>query len=108
GCVRLSRESVCTAFTPPSFLSTYIRMQKGLVEAGLEFIGDDQETILGPLEGFRGLRLRKAIHIGFGVGMPAVVHGARKSHERLKRIPALGKVFVDGELVAHRMQARSG
>ena len=29
GWVRLSRESVCTAFTPPSFLSTYIVCSSG-------------------------------------------------------------------------------
>ena len=29
GCVRLSRESVCTALTPPSFLSTYIVCSSG-------------------------------------------------------------------------------
>ena len=29
GCVRLSRDSVCTALTPPSFLSTYIVCRSG-------------------------------------------------------------------------------
>ena len=40
GWVRFRRDSVWTAFTPPSFLSTYIVWSRRLVEPGLELVGD--------------------------------------------------------------------
>ena len=83
------------------------RVQQRLVEAGLELVGDDQEAILRPLEGLRGLRLREAVHPGLGVGLAAVLDRSREGHEGLERIAPLLEVPVHGELVAHGMQARA-
>ena len=84
------------------------RVQQRLIEAGLELVGDDQKAVLGPLEGLGGLRLRKAVHAGFGVRLAAVLDRAGKGDQRLERIAALGEVFVHGQLVAHGVQARAG
>jgi hypothetical protein len=83
-------------------------VQQRLVEASLEFIGDDQEPVLGTFEGLGGLRLREAVHPGLGVGMTAVLDGAREGNECLERIASLREVLIDRELVAHRMQAGAG
>jgi hypothetical protein len=42
-------------------------VEQWLVEAGLELVGHDQESVLGTLEGLGGLRLREAVHAGLGV-----------------------------------------
>ena len=83
------------------------RVQQRLVEAGLELVGDDQEAVLGPLEGLGGLRLREAVHAGLGVGLAAVLDRPREGDQRLERIAALGEVLVDRQPVAHRVQARA-
>ena len=49
------------------------RMERRLVEAGLELVGDDQEAVLGPLEGVGSLRLRERVHAGLGEGPTAVL-----------------------------------
>lgn len=41
-------------------------MQQRLVKAGLELVGDDQETVLVALEGLCRLRFRQVVHAGFG------------------------------------------
>ena len=44
GSVRLIRESVCTAFTPPEFFVDVHRVQQRLVETSLEFVRTYQES----------------------------------------------------------------
>ncbi|MDQ3583084.1 MAG: hypothetical protein M3495_16440 [Pseudomonadota bacterium] len=79
--------------------------QQRLVKAGLELVGDDEEPVLGALEGLRGLRLREAVHPRLGVGLTAVLHRAREGNQRLERVAALRQVLVHRQPVTHRMQA---
>ena len=99
---------VCTAFTPPSFLSTYMVCSSGWSKPVWNFVGDDQEPVVLSLEGAGGLRLPQPVHPRLRVGGAAVPDGPGKRHERLERIAPLGQVFVHRQLVAHGVQARAG
>ena len=84
------------------------RMQQRLVESGLELVGHDQEALLVRIEGLGRLRLRKAVHAGLGVIPVAILDGAGECHQRLERITSLGEIGVHRQLVAHRVQTRTG
>ncbi len=69
-----------------------------------ELLRHDQEAVLGPLEGPRGLGLGKAVHIRLGVIHPAIAHRPRERHQGSVGIALLLEVLVHGELVAHRVE----
>ncbi len=104
----MSRDSVCTALTPPSFLSTYIVCRSGWSKPVWNLLATIRKRYSALLEGLGGLRLREAVHPGFGVRLAAVLHRARERDQRLERIAAFREVLVHRELVAHRVQARAG
>ena len=83
-------------------------VEERLVEAGLELVRDDEEPAVRPLEGPRGLRLRNPVHVGLGKATAAVLHCAGERHQRLERMTLRRKVRVHRELVADRVEARSG
>ena len=93
---------------PAELLVDVHRVQERLIKAGLELVGDDQESVFRPLEGLGRLRLRKTVHVRFGVGPPPVVDGPGESHQRLERIAVLGDVPVDRQPVPNGVQARAG
>ena len=79
GWVRLSRERVCTALTPPSFLSTYIVCSSGWSNPVWNLLATIRKRYSAPLEGLGGLRLREAVHARLGVGLAAVVDACRRT-----------------------------
>ena len=75
--MRFSRESVCTAFTPPSFLSTYIVCNSGWSKPVWNLLATIRNRT--GAQSLRGLRFREAVHIGLGVRLPAVLDGSQKA-----------------------------
>ena len=88
-------------------------MEQRLVEPGLELGGDHQEAVLGFLELGCGLPLADdpllpgRVHARLGEGLPTVFHGSGEGDERFPGMALLGQVAIQGELGAHRVQARA-
>ncbi|SKY45504.1 Uncharacterised protein [Mycobacteroides abscessus subsp. abscessus] len=80
------------------------RAQQRLVEAGLEFVGDDHHLVL--VAGERGPQVTDTrVHAGFGEVVGAgvgVMHGSRERDQGAVSVPLLGYVLVDGQFVPDR------
>ena len=83
-------------------------MQQRLIESGLELVGHNQESLVGRVEGLGRLRLRESVHTGLGVVPAAILDGAGERHQRLERITSVREIGVHRQLVAHRVEARTG
>ena len=106
-CVRFSRESVCTAFTPPSFLSTYIVCKSGWSNPVWNLLATMRKRYSGSSNILAVWRSEKRVHPGLGVGLSSVRDAARKGHQRLEGITAFMEVAVHGELVPYGVQSRA-
>ena len=94
------------------------RVQQRLVEAGLVLVGDQQHLVVGRVEALRQLRLADrlaghdiGVHPRLGVleARVRVAHRAAEGDQRADvRVAVLGDVALEGQLVAHRVQARRG
>ena len=104
----MRRDSVCTAFTPPSFLSTYIVCSSGWSKPVWNLLATIRKRYSGCSKVLAVCASGKPFMPASVYGLAAVLHGAREGDERLERIAALGEVLVDRQLVAHRVQARAG
>ena len=84
--------------------------EQRLIKTGLEFVGHQQDLVVGALEGFADITLEAGIEalavlreaIGANLG---VVHLTAEGHQGAERIALLLDVFVDSELPAHGLLA---
>ncbi|MEE8526764.1 MAG: hypothetical protein V3T72_22755 [Thermoanaerobaculia bacterium] len=82
-------------------------VEKRLIEAGLELLGDDQEAVGIGVEGGGGLALRHAVEAGLGVGLAVfgVGDSVGEGDQVLVGQPAFLQAVAEGEGVAHRVEA---
>ena len=83
-------------------------MQQRLIEARLEFVGNDQDAIRVLFEDLGGLCLRKAVHVRFCIVYASVTHGSREGDQRFVWIAMFFQIAIYCMLVAHGVQARAG
>ena len=83
-------------------------VQQRLIETGLKLVGHDQKAKRRLREGPGRLGVGEAVHAGFGVRLPAILHDTGERHECLEGVAAFGQIRIHGALVAHRVQARTG
>jgi len=83
-------------------------VQQGLIEAGLEFFGHNQNPVFIQLEGGGGLRFGDAVHAALGIFNPAIFDGAREGHQRPEGIAMLLQVGIYRLFVAHGVQPGTG
>jgi hypothetical protein len=83
-------------------------VEQRLVEPRLEFVGDDEEPVLGPLERIPGLRLGDPVEVGLGVLDPAVADGAGEGDEGAVIVPLLLEVPLQRPVVADGVEAGPG
>jgi len=82
-------------------------VEEGLVVAGLELLGDDQDAEGGLAEAGRRLALREAVHARLGELQAGVIDAPGEGDEGPRvGVALLREVGVDGLLVADRMEAR--
>jgi hypothetical protein len=108
--VRLRRDSVCTACSPSSFLSTYIVCRQRLVEARLVLLRDDEDVDPSAANRSGSCRSGKPFMPGSVNSPPPSRTGAREGHRRLDvAVALLLQVAVELLLCSgHRVQrARS-
>ena len=74
------------------------RVQQRLIEPSLELVGDDQETVFGPLEGLGGLRLRKTVHPGSVYDRPPSSTVPEKATSALKGYPRSARYLSTASL----------
>ena len=78
--------------------------RRGWSKPGLEFVGDDEKAVFGPLEGLGGLGLGEAVHTRLGVVLPAILYRAGEGDEGFEGIARRSEILVDLDLVSHRME----
>ena len=105
--MRLRRESVCTAFTPPSFLSTYIVCSSGWSKPVWNLLATIRNRYSGRSKVLAVCVSGEAVHPRLGVRLPAVLDRAGERHQRLERIALLSAGTCPRQLVAHRVQPRA-
>ena len=109
GCVRLSRESVWTAFTPPSFLSTYIVCRSGWSKPVWNLFATIRKRYSGPLENLGRLASPRSRSSPTRCShCPPSCTVPENATRALKGWPVLSRYSVHGELVAHGVEAGAG
>ena len=92
----------------PEFLIDVHGVQERLIEARLKLIGDDHQLAFIPLERVGGLRVGEAVHVGFGVVLASITHGAGECDKTFELIPLRLEALVHGSPVTNSVQTTAG